>query len=66
MDTIEIMLERLYEKWGFTDQTNFSAMRPADFPILSDLYAVIEDAYQNYDREKNPLYPAEQIGRAHV
>ena len=61
MDTIEIMLERLYEKWGFTDQTNFSAMRPADFPILSDLYAVIEDAYQNYDREKNPLYPAELL-----
>ena len=61
VDTIEIMLERLYEKWGFTDQTNFAAMRPADFPILSDLYAVIEDAYQNYDREKNPLYPAELL-----
>ena len=61
VDTIEIMLERLYEKWGFTDQTNFAAMRPADFPILSDLYAVIEDAYQNYDKEQNPLYPAELL-----
>ena len=61
VDTIEIMLERLYQKWGFTDHTNFAAMRPADFPILSDLYAVIEDAYQNYDKEQNPLYPKELL-----
>ncbi len=61
IDTIEIMLERLYTKWGINDHSNFSAMRPADFPILSDLYAVIEDAYQNYDKEQNPLYPAELL-----
>ena len=61
VDTIEIMLERLYTKWGINDHSNFSAMRPADFPILSDLYAVIEDAYQNYDKETNPLYPAELL-----
>ena len=36
-------------------------MRPEDFPILSDLYDVIEDAYQHYDREKNPLYPRELL-----
>ena len=61
VDTIEIMLERLYAKWGINDHSNFSAMRPVDFPVLSDLYAVIEDAYQNYDQEKNPLYPAELL-----
>ena len=36
-------------------------MRPDDFPILSDLYDVIEDAYQHYDREENPLYPRELL-----
>ena len=36
-------------------------MRPEDFPILSDLYDVIEDAYQHYDREENPLYPQELL-----
>jgi len=36
-------------------------MRPEDFPILSDLYDVIEDAYRHYDREDDPLYPRELL-----
>ena len=61
IDTIELMLERLYKKWGMNNHTNFQSMRPNDFPILSDLYDVIEDAYQHYDREENPLYPRELL-----
>jgi len=61
IDTIELMLERLYKKWGMNNHTNFQSMRPKDFPILSDLYDVIEDAYQHYDREENPLYPRELL-----
>ena len=55
IDAIELMLERLYGKWGINDHTDHSTMHPADYPILSDLYAVIQDAYQNYDRENDPL-----------
>ena len=47
IDTIELMLERLYKKWGMNNHTNFQSMRPKDFPVLSDLYDVIEDAYQH-------------------
>ena len=61
IDTIELMLERLYKKWGMNNHTSFQSMRPNDFPILSDLYDVIEDAYQHYDREENPLYPKELL-----
>ena len=61
IDTIELMLERLYKNWGMNNHTNFLLLRPEDFPILSDLYDVIEDAYQHYDREKNPLYPRELL-----
>ena len=61
IDTIELMLERLYKKWGLNDHTDFRSMRPGDYPILSDLYDVIEDAYQHYDREENPLYPRELL-----
>ena len=61
IDTIELMLERLYQKWDLNDHTDFQSMRPGDFPILSDLYDVIEDAYQHYDREENPLYPRELL-----
>ena len=61
IDTIELMLERLYKTWGLNDHTDFQSMRPEDFPILSDLYEVMEDAYQNYEREKDPLYPKELL-----
>ena len=61
IDTIELMLEKMYEKFGINNRTDFSRLRPVDYPILSDLYKVIEDAYENYDAEKNPLYPRELI-----
>lgn len=58
IDTIELMLERMYAGWGLTDETDFSELTSDEYPTLSDLYAVIEDAYENYDREEKPLYPA--------
>lgn len=61
IDTIELMLERLYAKWGMDDGTDFQSLSPADHPILSDLYDVIEDAYRNYDSEEYPLYPRELL-----
>jgi hypothetical protein len=61
IDTIELMLERLYDTWGLQDDTDFSTVHPTDFPILSDLYDVMENAYQNYDSEDEPLYPRELL-----
>lgn len=61
IDTIELMLERLYKKWGMDDGTDFTRMSAADYPILSDLYAVIEDAYRHYDEEQSPLYTKDRL-----
>lgn len=61
IDTIEIMLERLYNQWGLSDETDFSSKRPVDYPVLSDLYRVLERAYEDYDREEHPLYPKEVL-----
>ncbi len=61
IDTIELMLERLYTKWGMDDDTDFQSLSPTDYPILADLYDVIEDAYRNYDSEVYPLYPRELL-----
>ena len=61
IDTIELMLERLYRSHGLNDHTDFSTLTPADYPVLSDLYDVIEDAYQHYDQEQDPLYPRELL-----
>ena len=61
IDTIELMLERLYARWNMDDHTDFSSLSSADYPVLSDLYDVIEDAYQHYEQEQHPLYPRELL-----
>jgi type IV secretory pathway VirB4 component len=61
IDTIEIMLGRLYGKWGITDHSNFDRLKPADYPILSDLYELIEEEYKTYDEAKRELYTAKLL-----
>ena len=62
IDALELMVERLYRSWDISDATDFSRMRPTDYPILSDLYSTIEEAYQNYSSETDlPLYPREML-----
>ena len=61
IDTIELMLGRLYAKWGMDDDTDFQPLSPRDYPVLSDLYDVIEEAYRNYNSEEYPLYPRELL-----
>ena len=56
IDTIEIMLSKLYAQWGISELTNFQWMIPERFPILSDLYALIEKEYKDYDQNENQLY----------
>jgi len=60
-DTIELMLEKLYARFDISDASDFRAMKPADYPILSDLYALIEDEYKNFDDSKRQLYTAESL-----
>ena len=55
------MLGRLYEKWGITDSTNFSHMKPEDYPVLSDLYELVKNEYEHYDACSRPLYTAELL-----
>ena len=59
IDTLELMVEQLYKKWNITDRTDFASMRPTDYPILSDLYDTIQEAYDNYDAAG--LYPREML-----
>lgn len=52
------MVGRLYERWRISDSTDFSRLTPEDYPILSDLYALIEQEYRNFDEGKYQLYTA--------
>ena len=61
IDTIEIMLDRLYANFGISDRTNFHHMHPEDYPVLSDLYDLIEEEYQNYDGAKHQLYTQQML-----
>lgn len=59
IDTIEIMLGKLYEQWGITDHSSFDRLKPTDYPILSNLYELIENEYKTFDESKRQLYTAE-------
>lgn len=61
IDTIEIMLGRLYEKWDITDRSNFDRLKHTDYPILSDLYDFIETEYKNFDESHRQLYTADSL-----
>ena len=59
LDTIEIMLSALYKKWGISEETDFRRLKPEDYPILSDLYALINDELVNY--RNGSLYTRELL-----
>ena len=59
IDTIEIMLGKLYEQWGITDHSSFDRLKSTDYPILSNLYELIENEYKTFDESKRQLYTAE-------
>ena len=56
VDTIEILLARLYAEWNITGDTDIASLPPERFPILSDLYALIKREYDNYDTGHTTLY----------
>ena len=56
IDTIEILLTRLYKKWGITESTDLRQLTATDYPILSDFYALMEAEYLHYDPTAHPLY----------
>lgn len=59
LDTIEIMLSKLYQKWGITEETDFRQLTPEDYPILSDLYALMEEELRHY--QAGSLYTRELL-----
>lgn len=56
IDTIEILLSRLYARYGITDSTDYSQMKPTDFPIMEDFYKLCEEEFMTYDKQTKHLY----------
>ena len=61
IDTIELLLIKLYEKFGISDNTDFSKLNPTDYPILSDFYELCETEYKAFDPKEKTLYTAENL-----
>ena len=63
VDTIEIMLSRLYENFHLTESTDFSKLKPTDYPIMEDLFELCMEEYRNYDPSGKPLYTEDILQR---
>lgn len=61
IDTIEILLTKLYANFGISDSTDYSTKQSTDFPVMEDFYTLCENEFLNYDREKKHLYTEETL-----
>lgn len=61
LDTIEIMLTKLYNRFGITDITDFSKKRATDYPTLKDFYDICEEEFMTYDQKRKYLYTEETL-----
>lgn len=61
IDTIELLLIKLYEQFGISDDTDWSKLKPTDCPILSDFYELIEAEFKSFNPKGKSLYTAENL-----
>lgn len=61
IDTLEILLAKLYARFGITDSTDYGKLKPADYPIMSDFYALCEEEFYSYDKSRKYLYTEETL-----
>lgn len=61
IDTIEILLAKLYARFGITDSTDYQKIKPTDFPIMTDFYKLCEEEFNAYDHKRKYLYTEETL-----
>ncbi len=61
IDTVEILLSKLYARFGITDSTDYSKMKPTDYPIMEDFYNLCEEEFMTYDSKRKYLYTEETL-----
>ena len=61
IDVLEIMLMKLYARFGIEDSTDFSRLTAEDYPTVADLYELVDKEYRAYDSEKINLYPVDLL-----
>lgn len=61
LDTIELMLQKLYRRFDMDDYTDFSQVAPEKFPTMSDFYDLLEEEFDLYDPKRKNLFSEETI-----
>ena len=61
IDTIELLLIKLYQQFGISDDTDWSKLKADDYPVLSDFYELIEAEFKNFNPKGKSLYTAENL-----
>ena len=61
IDTIEILLSKLYARFGITDSTDYSKLKATDYPIMEDFYKLCEEEFYGYDKQQKYLYTEETL-----
>jgi hypothetical protein len=61
IDTIEIMVSKLYCEFGITDMTDHSRLAPTDYPVMRDLYDLIEREFAAYGNYEKRLYTEDML-----
>lgn len=56
LDTLEIILTKLYTNFGITDDTDYDKLTANDYPIMSDLYELLEKEYKDYQHNQKNIY----------
>ena len=61
IDTIEIMLMKLYARFDIDELTDLDKLKVTDYPVMENLYNLIEKEYMIFDHEKKHLYTEENL-----
>ena len=52
---------KLYARFDIDDLTDFDKLKPTDYPVMQDLYDLIEKEFMIFDHEKKHLYTEETL-----
>ena len=56
IDALEILLTKLYGQFGISDNTDYDKLKAEDYPVMADLYGIVESEYLKYEKGSKSLF----------
>lgn len=61
IDTLEIMISKLYAYHHITEETDLSVLKHDDYPTLRNLYEYIDEEYKHFNKDLDCIYTRETL-----